>query len=152
MRKFVDRLRVIFRWMRGYISPVFISLFCASFILWYILKLGNVYTTNYDIRLNIDGEPLRVACVVEGKGTNLLGYRVYQHKELKIPMSDLKYVVEQNVDEQTGEVLGRYCIIDQQSLQNAITVRFSDIKVLSLGDIPPFPLPEPQDSTTAESK
>lgn len=142
MRKFLDRLSVIHRWIRGYISPVFIALFCASFILWYILKLGNVYTTNYDIRLNIDGEPLRVECVVEGKGVNLLGYRVYQHKELKLSMSDLKYVVEQSVDEQTGEVLNRYCVIDPQSLQNAITLRFSDIKVRSIGDIPHLPLTE----------
>ena len=147
MKKLLNRLNVIYRWIRGYISPVFIVLFCASFILWYIIKLGNVYPTNYDLRLNIDGESLRVPCVVEGVGTNLLGYNVYQHKELKFALSDLKYAVEQKVDEQTGEVLGRYCIIDNQSLQNAITLRFSDIKVLSVGDIPLIPLPETSDTT-----
>ena len=147
MKKLLNRLNVIYRWIRGYISPVFIVLFCASFILLYIIKLGNVYTTNYDLRLNIDGESLRVPCVVEGVGTNLLGYNVYQHKELKFALSDLKYAVEQKVDEQTGEVLGRYCIIDNQSLQNAITLRFSDIKVLSVGDIPLIPLPETSDTT-----
>ena len=147
MKKLLNRLNVIYRWIRGYISPVFIVLFCASFILWYIIKLGNVYTTNYDLRLNIDGESLRVPCVVEGVGTNLLGYNVYQHKELKFALSDLKYAVEQKVDEQTGEVLGRYCIIDNQSLQNAITLRFSDIKGLSVGDIPLIPLPETSDTT-----
>ena len=147
MKKLLNRLDVIRRWIRSYISPVFIVLFCASFILWYIIKLGNVYTTNYDLRLNIDGESLRVPCVVEGVGTNLLGYNVYQHKELKFALSDLKYAVEQKVDEQTGEVLGRYCIIDNQSLQNAITLRFSDIKVLSVGDIPLIPLPETSDTT-----
>ncbi|MBP3564895.1 MAG: hypothetical protein J6J77_04575 [Alistipes sp.] len=147
MKKLLNRLNVIYRWIRGYISPVFIVLFCASFILWYIIKLGNVYTTNYDLRLNIDGESLRVPCVVEGVGTNLLGYNVYQHKELRFSLSDLKYAVEQKVDEQTGEVLGRYCIIDNQSLQNAITLRFSDIKVLSVGDIPLIPLPETSDTT-----
>ena len=147
MKKLLNRLDVIRRWIRSYISPVFIVLFCASFILWYIIKLGNVYTTNYDLRLNIDGESLRVPCVVEGVGTNLLGYNVYQHKELKFALSDLKYAVEQKVDEQTGEVLGRYCIIDNQSLQNAITLRFSDITVLSLGDIPLIPLPETSDTT-----
>ena len=147
MKKLLNRLDVIRRWIRGYISPVFLVLFCASFILWYIIKLGNVYTTNYDLRLNIDGESLRVPCVVEGVGTNLLGYNVYQHKELKFALADLKYAVEQQVDEQTGEVLGRYCIIDSQSLQNAITLRFSDIKVLSVGDIPLIPLPETNDTT-----
>ena len=146
MKKFLNKLDVVRRWMRGYVSPVFIALFCASFILWYIIKLGNVYTTNYDLRLNIDGEELRVPCVVEGVGTNLLGYKIYQHKALKFALSDLKYVVEQKVDEQTGEVLGRYCVIDNQSLQNAITLRFSDIKVLSVGDIPQIALPATADS------
>ena len=147
MKKLINRLGVVWRWIRGTVSPVFISLFCASFILWYIIKLGNVYTTNYDLRLNIDGEQLRVPCVVEGVGTNLLGYKIYQHKELKFALSDLKYAVEQQVDEQTGEVLGCYCIIDNQSLQNAITLRFSDIKVLSVGDIPQIALPASADST-----
>ena len=86
-------------------------------------------------------------CVVEGVGTNLLGYKIYQHKELKFALADLKYAVEQQVDEQTGEVLGRYCVIDNQSLQNAITLRFSDIKVLSVGDIPLIALPETVDAT-----
>ena len=146
MKKFLNKLDVVRRWMRGYVSPVFIALFCASFILWYIIKLGNVYTTNYDLRINIDGESLRVPCVVEGVGTNLLGYKVYQHKELKFSLSDLKYAVEQKVDEETGDVLGLYCIIDQQSLQNAITLRFSDIKVLNVGDIPIIPMSADDDS------
>ena len=146
MKKFLNKLDVVRRWMRGYVSPVFIALFCASFILWYIIKLGNVYTTNYDLRINIDGESLRVPCVVEGVGTNLLGYKVYQHKELKFSLSDLKYAVEQKVDEETGDVLGLYCIIDQQSLQNAITLRFSDIKVLNVGDIPIITMSADDDS------
>ena len=146
MKKFLNKWDVVRRWMRGYVSPVFIALFCASFILWYIIKLGNVYTTNYDLRINIDGESLRVPCVVEGVGTNLLGYKVYQHKELKFSLSDLKYAVEQKVDEETGDVLGLYCIIDQQSLQNAITLRFSDIKVLNVGDIPIIPMSADDDS------
>ena len=128
--------------MHKYISPVFISLFCASFILWYILKLGNVYTTDYDVLVNIDGETMRVPCVVEGVGTNLFGYRVYMHKELKIPLADLKYKVEKMEDEETGEPLGKFYVIDPHSMQNAISVRFSDIKVISIGDIPPMPVPE----------
>lgn len=128
--------------MHKYISPVFISLFCASFILWYILKLGNVYTTDYDVLVNIDGETMRVPCVVEGIGTNLFGYRVYMHRELKIPLNDLKYKVEKMVDEESGETLGNFYVIDPHSMHNAISVRFSDIKVISIGDIPPLPVPE----------
>ena len=142
MGKFAETLKAFRRWMHKYISPVFISLFCASFILWYILKLGNVYTTDYDVLVNIDGETMRVPCVVEGIGTNLFGYRVYMHRELKIPLNDLKYKVEKMVDEESGETLGNFYVIDPHSMHNAISVRFSDIKVISIGDIPPLPVPE----------
>ena len=142
MGKFAETLKAFRRWMNKYISPVFISLFCASFILWYILKLGNVYTTDYDVLVNIDGETMRVPCVVEGIGTNLFGYRVYMHRELKIPLNDLKYKVEKMVDEESGETLGNFYVIDPHSMHNAISVRFSDIKVISIGDIPPLPVPE----------
>ena len=64
------------------------------------------------------------------------------HKELKIPLTDLKYKVEELADEQTGESLGKFYVIDSHSMQNAISVRFSDIKVISIGDIPPLPVPE----------
>ena len=74
MGKIVERFKVFRRWIHRYISPVFIALFCASFILWYILKLGNVYTTDHSVYVNIDGQTLRVPCVVEGVGTNLFGY------------------------------------------------------------------------------
>lgn len=142
MSKIVEKLQIVRRWLHKYISPVFILLFCASFILWYILKLGYVYTTDYAVLVNINGDTMRVPCVVEGVGTNLFGYRVYMHKELKIPLNDLKYKVEELADEQTGEPLGKFYVIDSHSLQSAISVRFSDIKVISIGDIPPLPVPE----------
>lgn len=140
MNKIAEKTKVFRRWMQRYISPVFIALFCASFILWYILKLGNVYTTDYSVLVNIDGQTLRVPCVVEGIGTNLFGYRVYMHKELKIPISDLKYKVEQLYDDETGEPLEKVYVFDHQSMQSAISVRFSDIKVVSIGDIPTLPV------------
>lgn len=142
MGRIAERIKVFRRWTHRYISPVFIALFCASFILWYILKLGNVYTTDYSVLVNIEGETLRVPCVVEGVGTNLFGYRVYMHKELKIPLTDLKYKIVHTYDEETGEPLGREYVFDQQSMQSAISVRFSDIKVISVGDIPTLPVPE----------
>lgn len=151
MGKIIEKLKLFRRWLQRYVSPVFISLFCASFILWYILKLGYVYTTDYSVGVNVDGQTMRVPCVVEGVGTNLFGYRVYMHRELKIPLTDLKYKVEELADEQTGESLGRFYIIDPQSMQSAISVRFSDIKVISIGDIPPLPVPE-ESAVVADGK
>ena len=78
----MDKLKAFGRLAKSSISPAFILLMCASFIMWYILKLQYTYTTDYSVLVNIEGERLRVPCVIEGKGTNLFGYRVYLHKEI----------------------------------------------------------------------
>jgi hypothetical protein len=138
MSNVMDKLRALWRNVMGYVSPTFVMLLCASFILWYILKLQYTYTTDYSVVVNINGDRLRVPCVVEGKGTNLFGYRVYMHREINIPLSDLKYVQTQMLDEQTGEVRDDVLLFDAQSLHSAISVRVSDIKVISVGDVPPL--------------
>ena len=76
--------------MRRYVSPVFLALLVASFILWYIAKLSYTYTTEQHVRLNIDGQRIEVTCVVEGVGTNLFGYRVYMNKTLRIPLDEIQ--------------------------------------------------------------
>lgn len=141
MSKLFDKARIFWRGVMGYVSPTFIILLCASFILWYILKLQYTYTTNFSVLINVDGERLRVPCVVEGKGTNLLGYKAYASKELKIPLSDLKYTVSDDWGD-SGELLGQWYVLDPQSVQSAISVRFSNIKVISVGDIPSIAVPE----------
>ena len=60
-----------FGWLRRYVSPVFLALLVASFILWYIAKLNYTYTTEQPFTVNVDGERFKVSCVVEGVGTNL---------------------------------------------------------------------------------
>lgn len=128
------------RWLRQYISPVFLALLVASFILWYIAKLSYTYTTEQMIRLNVDGEEFKVTCVVEGVGTNLFGYKAYMNKTLRIPLSELKY---KRSREEGSEGL---IVIDPQSLQNAISVRFSDIKVISIGAVPEIEMPQEKET------
>ena len=135
MSKILNSIRLMLVRLRRAISPVFIGLLCASFILWYILKLQYTYTTNFPVLVNVSGERMSVPCVVEGKGVNLLGYRVYQRKELRIPLTDLKYTITSERGE-SGELLGVWYQFDPHSVQSAISVRFSDIKVTSVGDIP----------------
>ena len=137
--------------MMRYVSPTFVILICASFIMWYILKLQYTYTTDLAVLVNIEGERLRIPCVIEGKGTNLLGYRVYMHKEIKIPLTDLKYSIASEVDVEAGEVVDSI-IIDPQSIQSAISVRFSDIKVISVGDVPQLSMQDLQDVKGKKSK
>jgi hypothetical protein len=136
----MEILKSMWGWFRSAVSTAFVILFCASFILWYILKLQYTYTTDYSVLVNIEGEQLRVPCVIEGKGTNLLGYRVNKHKEIRIPLSDLKYTFTSDPEESGDGALTNMYIIDPQSMQSAISVRFSDIKVISVGDVPPLRL------------
>lgn len=136
----MEILKSMWGWFRSAVSTAFVILFCASFILWYILKLQYTYTTDYSVLVNVEGEQLRVPCVIEGKGTNLLGYRVNTHKEIRIPLSDLKYTFTSDPEESGDGALTNMYIIDPQSMQSAISVRFSDIKVISVGDVPPLRL------------
>ena len=122
--------------MRRYVSPVFLALLVASFILWYIAKLSYTYTTEQQVRLNIDGQRIEVTCVVEGVGTNLFGYRVYMNKTLRIPLDEIKV---QRSREEGHE--NKY-VIEPQSLQKALSTRFSDIKIISVGDIPEIDIPQ----------
>ena len=120
----------ILEWGKKSISPVFIAMFVASFVLWYITKLNYNYTTDYSVRLNIDGEKMEVPCVIEGKGTNLFNYKFQLGKRLRIPLKELHYTT---IVDDFGVA---FLQIDSKSLQNAISVRVSDIKIVSLGEIP----------------
>ena len=126
----------LLKWNRRSVSPVFIVMLVASFILWYIAKLSYTYTTEQTFRINIDGEKFEVTCVVEGIGTNLFGYRVYHDKSLRIPLSELRSACSYD-EENYGKV-----IIEPQSLQNAISVRCTDIKIISIGDVPEINQPK----------
>ncbi len=140
-------IKSFFHWLKQYVSPVFLMLLMASFILWYIAKLNYTYTAEQEIRVNVDGEEFRISCVVEGLGTNLFGYKAYTKKTLRIPLSELQYTTTRDA---SGE---ERLILDAGSLQHAISVRFSDIKVISIGTIPEIDMPEqePQNVKTRKS-
>ena len=108
----------LLKWMHRYVSPVFLALLMASFILWYIAKLSYIYTTEQKVRVDVDGQVFDVTCTVEGA---------------------LKY---KRSREEGHE--GRI-IIDPQSLQNAISVKFSDIKITSIDAVPEIDFPDGQE-------
>ncbi|MFI3280442.1 MAG: hypothetical protein R3Y44_00565 [Rikenellaceae bacterium] len=118
------------KWLRHYISPAFLVMLTASFILWYIAKLSYSYTTDLDIDIKIGSTKFDVVCVVEGVGTNLFGYRLYKGGKVSVPLNELKY------ERSTSEDGVVAITIDPQSLQNILSVRYSDIKVVSISSIP----------------
>lgn len=138
MKKFVHYIGVGLRKIRSYISPVFVMLLFASFTLWYVAKLNYTYTTSIDVRVRIEGKSFQVPCVVEGKGTTLFGYVVSFTRRLSIPLEELEYtdVCDAPTSRAETNEYVRRLSINPVSLQNAIAVRLSDIKLLSLGNIP----------------
>ena len=126
----------LLKWMHRYVSPVFLALLVASFILWYIAKLSYTYTTGQTVRVDVDGQFFEVTCTVEGVGTNLFGYQVYMNKTLRIPLAELKYKRSREEGHE-GKI-----IIDPQSLQNAISKKFSDIKITSIDAVPEINYPD----------
>ena len=128
-------IHIFLRKLHRYVSPVFLALLVASFILWYLAKLSYTYTTEQTIRLSIDGQPVEISCVVEGLGTNLFGYRVYMNKTLRIPLAELQTTPSEEEGPE-GKL-----VINPQSLLHAISVRFSDIKVISINSIPEIDAP-----------
>ncbi|MBR4969594.1 MAG: hypothetical protein IKY57_05505 [Alistipes sp.] len=146
MKRFYALLKVGLQGLRKYISPVFLVLLGVSFTLWYISKLNYTYTTDFNIKVKVDGERIVVPCVVEGKGTTLFGYGFYASRRANIPLSELSYeVVEQPVVNADGIVDSlttiRKAHISPLSMQDAISVRFSDLKIISLGEFADIPLP-----------
>lgn len=125
-------MRNILLRLRRIVSPVFITLFVAAFILWYIAKLNYTYTADYVAKLNIDGHRMEVPCVVEGKGSNLLNHKFKIGKRLRIPLSELEVVRYLDGDSTVQTSVSR------ASLRKALSVRISDIKIISVGDIPAF--------------
>lgn len=146
MKRLYALLKVGVQRLRNYISPVFLILLGVSFTLWYISKLNYTYTTDMNIKVKVDDERVIVPCVVEGKGTNLLGYGFYTSRRMNIPLSELNYdIVEVPVIDEAGRVdtlsYDYKVRISPLSMQDAISVRFSDLKIVSIGDFDDIPLP-----------
>ena len=131
MSKFVDGLKNV----RNYISPVYLTMLFAAFVLWYITKLGEVYTTEHQIVVVVDDQQLDVACTIRGKGTNLIGYTIFSKEEVfEIPSTELTFDMESLAEDGTP-----MHHIATTSLQQAIAVRMSGVEVVSVGSIPPIP-------------
>ena len=143
MKRLYALLKVGMQRLRKYISPVFLALLAVSFTLWYILKLDYTYTTDFKVDVNIDGERITVPCVVEGKGTTLFGYGFYASRRVNIPLSELNYdIVEVPVDDEGMLSYEMKVRISPLSMQDALSIRFSNLKIVSIGDFNDIDIPK----------
>lgn len=146
MKRLIALLKLGLQRLRKYVSPVFLVLLAVSFTLWYISKLDYTYTTDFKVDVNIDGQRITVPCVVEGKGSTLFGYGFYSSSRVSIPLEDLKHSIVEHPVAVEGFAdsvsMVQKIRINPVAMQDALSVRFSDLKILSVGTLPELDMPK----------
>ena len=107
-----------------------------SLILWYLTKLGYTYTAEIPVTVEIEGNRFRIECLAEGTGYRIFSHRFLRQKPVRLTMDEIQ-ASPSIINE------GRY-IINPYSLQNAISVRNTDLRIISLGDLPEIEYPNGQ--------
>ena len=133
-------IKIFFVWLRRHISPVFVMMLVAAFILWYITKLGAVYTTDHKVTVVVDGQSLSVDCTIRGKGTDLIGY-TWSSRRSNFELSAKELTFDGEVLDESGNVTHRH--ISPVSLQQALSARMNDIDIISVGVIEPIQVNDP---------
>ena len=90
----MEKIKTFFRLLRSCISPAYIMMLVAAFVLWFITKLGDTYTTGHNVTVVIDKVEYNVECAIRGKGTDLIHYTMSTKRScFTIPMPDLTHDV-----------------------------------------------------------
>jgi hypothetical protein len=132
-------IKIFFVWLRRHISPVFVMMLVAAFILWYITKLGGTYTTDHDIVVVIDQKEYDVHCTIRGRGTDLVGYTLSTARS-RFEVSSQELSFDKEVTDSTGRT---YRHIINSSLQQALASRMSNVDVVAVGAMPVIESYEP---------
>ena len=128
----MDKIKTLFKRIVGYITPGYVAMVVAAFVLWYITKLGENYTTEHDVVVVIDGKEYEVGCTVRGKGTNLIAYTfANKNSNFVVPATELSFDKEV-----TGDDGRTYCHVTNVSLQQALNARMNDVDVLAVTSVP----------------
>lgn len=114
--------------LRKLVSPVFLLLLILSTFMWYLTKLSYTYQSQIPITVEVEGNRFKVECVVEGTGYRLVTHKYFKNNTINLNIRDIQT---------TPSVInnGSY-VINPYSLQNAISVRTSDLRIISVGDLP----------------
>lgn len=122
----------IWKQLRKFISVPFLVALFLSFAMWYAIKLSYTYKTEIPVHVNVDGHEFEINCIVEGQGTRLFARRYYNGEGMELNWSDL--------DVSPSAINPGWVVISPYSLQNAISARNTDIKIISVGPIPEIEL------------
>lgn len=120
----------------------------AAFLLWYITKLGETYTTDHEVTIVIDGQEIEVDCTIRGKGTDLIHYTLSSSRSrFEIPATE---VIENVITDERGHLVRH---VNGVALQQALASRMSDITVVAVGPVAPLKsLPKVERTKPEEGK
>ena len=114
--------------IKKYLSPIFLVLLCLSAVMWYLTKLSYTYTAEVPVSVNIAGNRFTVMCEAEGVGYRILAHRMLNQSGLELDLKEVK-------TKRSAVTRGAY-VVNPRSLQNIISARNSDIRIISIGEIP----------------
>jgi hypothetical protein len=136
----MERIVIFFKRIMSYITPGYVAMVVAAFILWYITKLGENYTTDHEVVVEIEGKEYDVDCTIRGKGTNLISYTLSSRRNnFVVPAAELSF--DKEVTDDNGR---NYRHVTSVSLQQALNARMSDVDVLAVTGVPMILLSDAQ--------
>jgi hypothetical protein len=128
----MERIKSFFRRIISYITPGYVAMVVAAFVLWYITKLGENYTTDHDVVVVIEGKSYDVDCTIRGKGTNLISYTLSNRRN-NFVVSPAELSFDKEVTDDNGRT---YRHVTSVSLQQALNARMNDVDVIAVGAVP----------------
>lgn len=134
----MEKIKKFFSWLRNAISPAYVTMFVAAFVLWYITKLGDTYTTEHTVVVESLGTEFEVDCTIRGKGTNLVGY-TFLGRTSHFAVQDGELMFDSETTDEDGV---KYRHISSASLQQALAARMGDIDLIAVGQVPPIKIEE----------
>ena len=128
----MDKIKRLLKRIASYITPGYVAMVFAAFVLWYITKLGESYTTEHEVVVVVDEKEYNVGCTIHGKGTNLIYYTfIEKHNRFAIPSEEL--ALEKITEEESGAT---YSQVTNASLHQALRTRMGDVDVVSVKGTP----------------
>ena len=128
----MEKIVTFFKRILSYITPGYVAMVVAAFVLWYITKLGETYTTDEQVTVVIDGQEYEVDCTIRGKGTNLINYTMKSKKSSFTILSTELSFDKEEVNED-GDLMRHVSAV---SLQQALSARMIDVDIITLGAVP----------------
>lgn len=127
-RKIINDGKELLGKVKRRITPAFLITLAMALIFWYSGKLGYTYTTEIPVSVEIEGQRVRTTCMVEGTGHNILSARYFKRRTVKLQRFDVELML---VDGESNTYE-----ISPTSLQNALSVRNSSLKIISVSRMP----------------